>query len=158
MSASTMEVTFLGYTGVVLDDAMYLTIQPVNDLDLDLSGLPLGYGVYRLPIEAGEGNLGRVLPQITNLYPLDPTAVEYVDLWESPMPGQLLVITREDGKLFLTVVDTDTGQALRRLPLPGDTAADQLTDGKACCWPPRRRQVRCISRPWTCGMGPMTPG
>ena len=35
---------------------------------------------------------------------------------------QLLVITREDGKLFLTVVDTDTGQALRRLPLPGDTA------------------------------------
>ena len=131
MSASTMEVTFLGYTGVVLDDAMYLTIQPVNDLGLDLSGLPLGYGVYRLPIEAGEGNIGRVLPQITNFYPLDSTAVEYVDLLESPIPGQLLVITREDGKLFLTVVDTDTGQALRRLPLPGDTAADQLTDGNA---------------------------
>ena len=35
------------------------------------------------------------------------------------MPGQLLLFTLEAGQLYLTVIDTDSGQALQRLSLPG---------------------------------------
>lgn len=126
-TAPSMQVAVLNDSGVILEDAIYLTLWPDTDLGLDLNQLALGYGVYRIPIQPEDEVYDQILPQITNFYPLDLAVVDRAQLLKSPIPGQLLVITQEAGKLFLTAVDTATGRALRRLELPGNALADHLT-------------------------------
>lgn len=123
----TTEVISLDRSGVVLESGAYLTLSQSLELGLDYTRSPLGYGVYRIPFEAIDENNARICSEVQNFYPLDPEVVQEATVEESPLPGQLLVYTRETGKLFLNVVDAATGRTLRRVALPGDTAEEQLT-------------------------------
>lgn len=123
----TLEVTSLTSSGVVLESGAYLTLSQRLELGLDYTRSPLGYGVYRIPFEAVDENNARICGEVQNFYPLDPEVVQEATVEESPLPGQLLVYTRETGGLFLQVVDVATGRTLRRVALPGDTAGEQLT-------------------------------
>lgn len=123
----TNEVISLDRSGVVLESGAYLTLSQHPELGLDYTRSPLGYGVYRIPFEAIDENSARICSEVQNFYPLDPEVVQEATVEESPLSGQLLVYTRETGKLFLNVVDAATGRTLRRVALPGDTAEEQLT-------------------------------
>lgn len=126
ISISSEQDTALGDSGVILEDAVYLTLWPNNDLGLDLTHSDLGYGIYRIPIERRDGTQEQIVAEISNFYPLDPAVVDRAKLLESPVPGQLLVLTWENGQLFLTVVNTGSGQALLRVELPGDSLFHHL--------------------------------
>lgn len=103
--------------GVVLEDMGYLVFsRDKTKPALDYSRFPDGYGVYRLPLTADSSGLP---PRLENFFPLDLSTVEAASLEKSPVPGQLLLFTLEAGRLYLTVIDTDSGQALQRLSLPG---------------------------------------
>lgn len=103
--------------GVVLEDKVYLVFsQDKTEPALDYSRFPDGYGVYRMPLTADSSGLP---PRLENFFPLDLEMVEAASLKKSPVPGQLLLFTLEAGRLYLTVLGTDSGQALQRLSLPG---------------------------------------
>ena len=103
--------------GAVLEDMAYLVFsRDKTELALDYSHFPDGYGIYRISINEETSDHP---PRLENFFPLELSTVEAASLEKSPVPGQLLLFTLEAGQLYLTVIDTDSGQALQRLSLPG---------------------------------------
>lgn len=102
----------------VTEDACFFTFNSrnYNGRLLDTSHIPDGYGLYRLPYIKGEGeNDTRILPeQMKMVYALDPQ-VEIVDLSVTEDKDRLLLMTREDGAYYLTILDAVTAQELQKL-------------------------------------------
>lgn len=111
-------------TGLFTDMGVYVALfhSSSDEQDWDFSQFSQGYGVYRFPVTAVSYDPGfyEIQPEPVNFYPLDEDAVSYVKLLESPIPGQILICTREPEGLFLTAVDEATGQSLQQLALTGN--------------------------------------
>lgn len=105
-------------TSIVTDNACYFTFnnQAQNGELLDLSLIPDGYGLYRLPLTKAEGdqNLRVSLEQLEMVYALD-LQVHITELKLTEDKSRLLLMTREDGAYYLTVLDAVTAQELQKL-------------------------------------------
>lgn len=81
---------------------------------VDTSHISGGYGIYCLRW-SGEGDAFTVEP-LSVLYPVDPAA-EIVYLGINGRHDRLLLHTVEGGRYLVTVLDTQTGEALQRLDI-----------------------------------------
>ena len=106
-------------TSLVTDDACYFTFnnQAQNGELLDLSLIPDGYGLYRLPLTKaaeGEKNSRISLEQMEMVYALDPQ-VHITELKLTEDESKLLLMTREDEAYYLTTLNAVTAQELQKL-------------------------------------------
>lgn len=81
---------------------------------VDFSEIQGGYGIYFIPMEQGVLATDR----IENIFPMDPATAQYVTLEERFDGKSLLLFTREQGTLVLTVLDLETLEPFQRLELP----------------------------------------
>lgn len=101
---------------VYTDDTCYFVFNAVNEKDgqpLDMSRVPGGAGVYRLPYTAQEG---LDTDRLELFYSLSPST----DVWElriSPQRDRLLLLTMADAGWQLTGLDAETGALRQRLKL-----------------------------------------
>lgn len=125
-------------SSVVAEDAcyFYFSNRTYNGRLVDTSRIPGGYGIYVLPYgwvkaedyhgyDFYEG--GDVfVDQLRVFYPIDPEA-EILDLSLSDNQKTLLLHTAEKGKCLLTIISTETGEALQKLEL-GDYRENLMTE------------------------------
>jgi len=106
------------------DEACFFTFSPRTNKGqlVDLSLLPDGFGIYRLPYtydrRAADGSeLSDIdVDGMTLFHALDP-AHWFLAMEPSPDQSKLLVHTSENGLYVLTVLDTATGEVLQRLEI-----------------------------------------
>ncbi len=105
---------------VLTGDACYFTFDAHTREGklVDLSCLPEGYGIYRLPYEEREeeGRLVSVTGADTLelVYPLEP-AVRPQYLHTNPAQNELLLHTVENGNYIITVIDLASMETVQRL-------------------------------------------
>ena len=105
------------FSGAVTQDACYFTFNTVSSEGVyaDCSLIPGGYGIYRFYYsEEGEEKVD--LSSLSTVYPLDPTEM-YQGLSVSADEKQLLLQTRDEDHVYLTVIDIATMTCLQRLEL-----------------------------------------
>jgi len=97
---------------VFLGDSAYFTFDRNGDTyrHLDVSHLPLGYGIYCVTVPEDGGQ-----PTLVNVHPLSPEA-EILKL-AADKAGNILVYTVEEGVLFVTVIDAKTNTVTQQLSL-----------------------------------------
>lgn len=105
-------------TSVITDSVYYFTFDShtVNGNIVDTSLIPGGYGLYRLPYEAGgNGRDGSIdVDALAMVYPLDPnTSVQAMNM--NSEQTKLFLHTRENDKYVFTVIDIATMETLQRL-------------------------------------------
>lgn len=102
--------------------AIYFTINShsAQGQVMDMSQIPGGYGIYKLPYmsyeEMSEQGLATtaVSSQLAMVYPFDP-ADYVVTLFYHEQTGRLVLQTIEDGACWLTLLDPDTMNAVQRI-------------------------------------------
>ena len=105
------------YTGgglyLLLADAAFFTGGGAEPVSPEL--LPGGaFGIYRVPCEAGEDGFAVDLGAAENIFPLARCSA--AALLSGP-EGGLLLASLEEGALYLTAIDPDTGREAQRLKL-----------------------------------------
>ena len=105
------------YTGgglyLLLADAAFFTGGDYEPVSPEL--LPGdAFGIYRVPCEAGEDGFAVDLGAAENIFPLARCSA--AALLAGPEDG-LLLASLEEGALYLTAIDPDTGRAAQRLKL-----------------------------------------
>lgn len=106
------------------DDACYFTFNAHSQEGklMDVSELPDGYGIYRLPYEedrhdqSGQKVYSVDADALEMVYPLDPE-ITPVCLCVNPEQTKLLLHAVENGKYILTVIDLDTMTTLQKLEI-----------------------------------------
>ena len=119
--------------GTVAEGACYFTVDlHQNDQLLDTSRIPGGYGLYRLPYSMKEGSAVVRPEELAMVYPLEPEN-ELIELKATADGKRVLLLTREQGVCWLTVLDGATAEQLQRLELthiPEDSGVSlQIYDG-----------------------------
>ena len=121
---------YLWTISVFTDDACFFTFNNRSTMGktVDTSQIPGGYGIYRLPyyegdggyISTGEGKYsirdGVSVGELSNAYPLNPET-ELINLLINEEKTKLLLVTREQKKCVLTVIDAKTMETLQRMEL-----------------------------------------
>lgn len=105
------------FSGVVTEDACYFTFNTVasEGVYADCSLIPGGYGIYRF-FHSTQGEERVDLSSLSTVYPLDPTEM-YQGLSVSADEKQLLLRTRDEEHVYLTVIDIATMTCLQKLEL-----------------------------------------
>ncbi|MCI8527301.1 MAG: hypothetical protein HFF17_15630, partial [Oscillospiraceae bacterium] len=107
--------TFCANTG----DALYFTANcRVDDYDQPpiIPEAPGGYGLYTIPLE--EGRLrAENLDRLALAYPIDPQRAWILALEPTEDGSRLLLVTQEEGRAVLTVIDRATMEDIQRLEL-----------------------------------------
>lgn len=120
--------------GFVTEDYVYLYLAREEIGLQDLTQLPLGYGIYRIPIVEArtEYSTSKTLNlyEITNVYPLDAASQSIRSVWLTEDHRELLVFTNEADGLLMTVVDRETMTVLQQLPLEGFDVPEIWHDGE----------------------------
>lgn len=126
-NTNTGDRFYMGTMGAVTEAAAYFAFDAHSDGGklVDLSLLPDGFGIYRLPftdvsLEGGTGS-GRVVKcvdvhNLEMICPLDPN-LRLRDLTIDYQLEQLMVHSIEEDTYFVTFVDMDTGAVLQKLPV-----------------------------------------
>ncbi len=112
------------------DDTIYFCINSKSQSGrvMDFSQLPLGYGLYALPLRPIDDN-PKWLPvseELSMIHPLDPN-MDLISLSLSPDGQQLLLFAVENGSYTVTVLDL-SGTVLQTLPVA--PCADGLMGGE----------------------------
>ncbi len=105
--------------GGMTEEACYFTFDALTDNGamVDLSLLPHGFGIYRLPRNSDPDVQSPVLAEeLEMVFPLDPSDT-ICDLSVSPEQDRLLLYTMEENTFYLTVIDIDTMEQLQKLAL-----------------------------------------
>lgn len=105
-------------------DACYFTFDAHSSDGqvVDTSGIPGGYGLYRLPYEeerhdeSGQKVCGVDADGLEMVYPLDPE-IQLLSLRTDPEQTKLLLYTWEEGAYILTVIGLETRETLQRLEI-----------------------------------------
>lgn len=113
--------------GTLTQEACYFTFDAhtVKGEIVDLSEIPGGYGIYRLPYEEDrrDENHGKVCSvdadALEMVYPLDPE-ITPVCLCVNPEQTKLLLHAVEGDEYILTVIDIETMAALQKLKIEGE--------------------------------------
>ncbi len=112
---------------VTVGDSRYFLpmFTTASGTQLDTSYIKGGYGIYRLPLDA-DAYPDRVLTadMLEVIYPIDTSAAKPITLKASPDGDKLLLVTADDGRYALTVIDTATSAVLQKLPLMSVTGDD----------------------------------
>ncbi len=106
-------------TGNWTEDACYFTFDAHSEKGtvVDLSLLPDGFGIFRLPLNKNPDTQTPVVSdELDMVFPLNPDAV-IVSLSISPEEDRLLLYTTEENTFFLTVIDIKTMEQLQKLEL-----------------------------------------
>lgn len=105
------------FSGVVTEDACYFTFNTVasEGVYADCSLIPGGYGIYSFTYSE-EGDPVVDLSSLSTVYSLDPTEM-YQGLSVSADERQLLLHTRDEESIYLTVIDIATMTCLQKLEL-----------------------------------------
>lgn len=105
------------FSGVVVGDTCYFTFSTVafEGVYADCSLIPGGYGIYSFTYSA-EGDPKVDLSSLSTVYSLDPTEM-YQGLSVSADERQLLLHTRDEESIYLTVIDIATMTCLQKLEL-----------------------------------------
>ncbi|MGN1002241.1 MAG: hypothetical protein ACI4PC_05670 [Oscillospiraceae bacterium] len=112
---------------VLTEGVCYFTFDPhtYQGNTVDLSLIPGGYGLYRLPYdperrsEDGQELCPLDMDALEMVYPLDPS-VRIVDLRTDPEKENLLLLTGEGDSCVLTVIRAETMETVQRLVLWDD--------------------------------------
>ena len=118
---NTSSETFgLDVKQVFLGNSAYFTFNRKGEKysDLDVSRIPLGYGIYCLTVPEDSTQ-----PTLINVYTLDPNA-KILKLTSDDL-GNVLAYTVENGIFAVTVIDSKTNTLQQRLELadfPGDSS------------------------------------
>lgn len=109
----------LTVSSAITDEGVFFALRP--NRTYDLSGFPMGYGVYFLPMSAdGEGRRSPDVDGLRLVCPLDASTAEQVELFAQPEADRLFVASREGGADFLTVLSLGEMAVLQRLAIPAN--------------------------------------
>lgn len=118
----------------VADDACYFTFDAHTDKGeiVDLSYLPEGYGIYKVPYKTEPKNASSILiDELDMVYPLDPSP-KLMEMSLNQDKTKLLLNTIENDKLVMTVIDLNTMTQTQQLELNDwdrDNNGWQMYDG-----------------------------
>lgn len=105
----------------VAEERCFLTFTGDGGRTVDTRLLPGGNAIYELPIKKVEENGRDVLipqpDQLRPVFPLGAQSTEIHSLQLSQDDETLLLLTREEGTLTLTVIDLEGMQLVQKLPL-----------------------------------------
>ncbi|MEA4932846.1 MAG: hypothetical protein VB071_04580, partial [Lawsonibacter sp.] len=105
----------------ITDDYCYfaLSANTQEEVLMDYSNVPGGYGIYRLPCATQEEPM--TIDELKMVYPLETN--EQLRLFQtSADQTKLLLVTQEENYYILKVLDPKTAQELQRIPLMEDKA------------------------------------
>lgn len=110
----------------VTPDAVYFTLMNLrfDGQLLDLSHLPQGFGIFRIPLEMRGGQLVYLTTPIERVFPIDALEADVLALEQSADGSALLLFTREQHTFYLTVIDAQTFEAVQKCPLGPADAVD----------------------------------
>lgn len=128
---TTSEGYYLNVKETFTGDSAYFTFNRKGESywNLDVSHLPLGYGVYCLTVPQDGSR-----PTLTNVCPLNPD-VKILKLTADPGGENVLVHTVEDETYVVTVIDTADNSVTQRLELtefPSDSPAWATYEADGC--------------------------
>ncbi len=94
--------------GSITDDKCFLSFdnRTANGKTVDVSNVPGGYGIYCLPFTEADGSVQFDFDNMRNVYPVDEKNSVY-EIHLSDDNSHLYVMTRENNKCVLTVIDTE---------------------------------------------------
>lgn len=93
----------------------------------DLTQLPLGYGLYRIPLnEEGMADVAKA----ENVYPLDPVSESFRQVERSADGSSLYLQIRDEQGMRLVIWNLQTGAAEQAFPLEGEQTFDIWMDGE----------------------------
>ena len=84
---------------------------------LDASHIPGGYGVYYFPYEVKNNMAVPAADALETVFAVDPQKVEIILLRPSADKSALFLVTEEDGRTMLTVLDAKTAAPRQKLAL-----------------------------------------
>lgn len=121
-STDGSENFYMNTVRALTDEACYLTFYPYTNKEnlVDLSHIPGGFGIYRLPYEEellneeGQKICPVKVDELAMVYPLDP-ALDLREMTVSPDQSKLLLHTMEEGTYVVTVIDLATMDTLQKI-------------------------------------------
>lgn len=120
--------------GFVAQDGVYLCLSRENVGLTDLTQLPMGYGLYRIPVVEEETELGTKtrlnMFGFTNVYPLDAKTQSIRSAQLSADGTQILLVVSEDEQLRLLVLDRQTMEPVQELLLEVPVVPEIWKDGE----------------------------
>lgn len=99
---------YLQSISIAADDGFYFYFYAYSEKNrlMDFSHVPGGYGLYFLPFsEEADGSRGIDGDGLRTVLPLDPD--KYIYNLSIDADGHLLLVTREDGALYASVIETE---------------------------------------------------
>jgi len=104
-------------SSVVAGDGCYITFnnRTRKGNKADISMIPGGYGIYKLPLKPDEK--GKIRPEIENLaiwYPLDES-VNLISLYSDKNERNLILFTEEKQQIVMTVIDLASAKQIQRV-------------------------------------------
>lgn len=120
LSSSTLDGcnVWFDVTYAYTSDSYYFAIsaKTQDNLLLDYSYVPGGYGIYRLPIATIDEPIEVAIDDMDMVYPLAPTEQILVFKLNADKT-KLLLVVQEENSYILKILDSKTAQELQRIPL-----------------------------------------
>lgn len=122
VNALGREETGWQMVSAVDESGAYLAFSLLSDESLlDFSNIPGGYGIYYLPFswreETGRTRVSLHADALETVYSLDGNQGQVQALTLSQDGESLLLFTRQEGSIWLTVIDRTTYEEKQRLPI-----------------------------------------
>ncbi len=104
--------------GCITDSNVFLSFdnKTLNGKIIDTTNIPCGYGIYCIPYTETENSVIFDFENIKNVYPVDEKNGIY-EIHFSENKENLYIMTRENNKSFMTVIDTVTFEKKFRLEI-----------------------------------------